>query len=504
MFNTLIRNTAVSAIAYLVISVLGIWVTGALASTYGLAAFGTIALARLFTATGLVGVFDLGAPENASHVIAQARTTGNWAEAWRSVQWLLLFALMAAVFCMAVILTFSSVLGGWIGVERASAEMFAYALAVSAIVLPLCLTAQVAEGVIRGFERYAVVRGLEVTTSLAYAVGCWVLISLREPFFWVIYLYIALASIRALAAYYLAWSVLKPRVAAADMRHASGVWRHMLERTRIVAPNKILTTLQTQSVPFVVGLTVGVAGAGAYDLLMRLPRFAKSTLGLLNSAVLPFASRLEAANSQGALQTLYERGLVVIAFLTAPPLFALAAFSEPLLHLWVGDALAHYWMWQSFAFSTPLVTAIIGFASMSMFSRTSVIRVMALMVVLRLFMQYGIAFLLIGKIGERAFILGATLAVLITAIWELKMLLTLQQVGGPVKRNLVSLFVLCAVLAVLALPATPYVTSVPRLLSALAAFSLLSWVMVWIVVIPKDFQDRLISNLKNSFLSWRK
>lgn len=504
MFKTLIRNTVISAIAYFVISVLGILVTGALASTYGLAAFGTITLARLFTATGLVGVFDLGAPENASHVIARARATDNWPDAWRAVQWLLFFALIAAVLCTAVILSFSGALGGWIGVERASAEMFDHALVVSAIVLPLCLTAQVAEGVIRGFERYELVRGLEVTTSLAYSIGCWILISLSEPFFWVIYLYLALASVRALAAYYLAWLVLKPRVAAADMQHASSEWRQMLERTRIVAPNKILATLQTQSIPFVVGLTVGVAGAGAYDLLMRLPRFAKSVLGLLNSAVLPFASRLEAANSQGALQTLYGRGLIMIAFLTAPPLFALAAISEPLLHLWVGDALAPYWIWQSFAFSTPLLTAIIGFASMSMFSRTSVIRVMTLMVVLRLFIQYGIAFLLVGKIGERAFILGATIAVLITAIWELKMFLKLQQVGGSVKRNLMSLFALCAALAVMALPVAAYVTSIASLLSALAAFSLLSWTIVWILVIPEDFKNRLVTNLKNSFFNWRK
>ena len=126
---------------------------------------------------------------------------------------------------------------------------------------------------------------------------------------------------------------------------------------------------------------------------------------------------------------------------------------------------------------------------------------MTLMVALRLFIQYGIAFLLIGKIGERAFILGATLAVLITAIWELKMLLSLQQVGITVKRHLVSLFALCAALAVLVLPATAYITSIMSLLLALATFSLLSWAMIWIMVIPKEFQERLVSNLKNSFFS---
>ncbi|MCA3164587.1 MAG: hypothetical protein ING17_09010 [Burkholderiales bacterium] len=498
MFATLIRNTAISAVAYFIISVVGIWVTGLLASTYGLAAFGMITLSRLFTATGLVGIFDLGAPENASHVIAQARATGDWADAWRSTKWLWLFVLISSIFCAALILLVSISFSEWIGVEPSGLDIFRQVLVVSAIALPLCLTAQVAEGVIRGFEHYSVARGLEVAASLGYAIGCWVLMTQEKPFFWVIYLFVVIALIRAIAAYHFAWGMLKSHVATAEMRHTKHIWHHMLARTRLVAPNKILSTLQTQSVPLVVGLTVGVTGAGIYDLLMRLPRFLKATLGLLNSAVLPFASRLEAANSQSTLRTLHEHGLVVVAFLTAPPTFALATFSKPLLDLWVGDALARYWLWQSLAFSTPLVTAIIGFASMSMFGRSNVIKFMALMILARIAIQYGMAFLFIGKIGERAFIFGATVAVIITAVWELKLLLKLQKVGKRARFSLLNVFLLCAALGALVFPITIYVTSIPKLLFSLVLFCLFSWAVVWFAVMPKDFRERLLSHLKNT------
>jgi O-antigen/teichoic acid export membrane protein len=231
---------------------------------------------------------------------------------------------------------------------------------------------------------------------------------------------------------------------------------------------------------------------------MRLPRFLKATLGLLNSAVLPFASRLEAANSQSTLRTLHEHGLVVVAFLTAPPTFALATFSKPLLDLWVGDALARYWLWQSLAFSTPLVTAIIGFASMSMFGRSNVIKFMALMILARIAIQYGMAFLFIGKIGERAFIFGATVAVIITAVWELKLLLKLQKVGKRARFSLLNVFLLCAALGALVFPITIYVTSIPKLLFSLVLFCLFSWAVVWFAVMPKDFRERLLSHLKNT------
>src|SRR3546814_904712 len=153
-----------------------------------------------------------------------------------------------------------------------------------------------------------------------------------------IYLYIAVMACRAVVAYGLAWKEFRQYAQVENMPIPEGVGRHMLERTWLVAPNKVLATIQTQSVPLVVGFVVGAAGAGVYDLLMRLPRFAKSALGLLNSAVMPFASRLEASDSRHALLTLYEHGLLIITFLTAPPLFALAISSKPLLHFWVGDA----------------------------------------------------------------------------------------------------------------------------------------------------------------------
>jgi O-antigen/teichoic acid export membrane protein len=504
LFHTLIRNTAVSAFAYLVISALGIWITGALASTYGLAAFGTITLARLFTASGLVGVFDLGTSENASHVIARARATGDWDDAIRSVQWLLLFAFISALLCALAILLLSQQLGPWLGLDEGKEALFERALVISAIALPLCVTALVAEGIIRGFERYAAVRGLEVATSAAYAVGCFALIRLQQSFFLVIYLYIGLMVLRALAAILIAWKALGKNAAGLFNRPSRDTRRAMFERTWLVAPNKVLATLQTQSIPLVIGLMIGATGAAIYDLLMRLPRFAKSALGLLNSAVLPFASRLEAANSKQALRSLNEHGLVMIAFLTAPPLFAIAAFSKQLLHLWVDDSLARYWMWQSFAFSTPLVTVIIGFAAMTMFGTAKILKTMNLMIVIRLVIQYAIALLLISQLGERAFILGSTAAVLATAFWELRMLLRQQGVDVSVKRRLLKLLALCAGISAGALPVTSFTTTLPLLLLGLALLTALSWLLIWIVVIPEDFRTRLLANLRQSFLHWQK
>src|SRR3546814_11158086 len=113
----------------------------------------------------------------------------------------------------------------------------------------------------------------------------------------------------------------------------------------------------------------------------------------------------------------------------------------------------------------------IGFSSMSMFSKGSVLKIMSLTIIARLALQYGIAALLIGQLQERAFILGTTTAVLLTAIVELRMLLTLQGTERTAILNLVKLIFLCIVVGAAAFPLAAYLTTIPLLLLWLVSFT---------------------------------
>src|SRR5258708_38557060 len=69
--------------------------------------------------------------------------------------------------------------------------------------------------------------------------------------------------------------------------------REILRRALLMFQGKVLGAAQTQVPPLLIAALVGPAGVGTYDIVTRLPRFLKSTFGLLASALLPAAAQLE-------------------------------------------------------------------------------------------------------------------------------------------------------------------------------------------------------------------
>jgi len=92
--------------------------------------------------------------------------------------------------------------------------------------------------------------------------------------------------------------------------------------------------------PFVAGLLFGPTAVGTYDALVRLARVSKILVGLLTSALLPVASRLDERGSSTTFQRLGELGLIMLPMFTLPPLAAAAILSPEILQMWIGPLLA--------------------------------------------------------------------------------------------------------------------------------------------------------------------
>ena len=78
MFASLIKNTAISAVAFLLVSVLGLLLVPYLIQHYGVAGFGVISLARLFVPLMGLGLFDLGFGELSTQAVARSRGLSTW------------------------------------------------------------------------------------------------------------------------------------------------------------------------------------------------------------------------------------------------------------------------------------------------------------------------------------------------------------------------------------------------------------------------------------------
>jgi Na+-driven multidrug efflux pump len=149
-----VQNTAISAVAYALAGVLGLFAVGLIAKSYGLAVLGLIVLSRAFLPTGFLALIDLGVSETTIQAVARGRV-GDWALASEKVSLLTVIAAVIGVTSGVLLWAVSGQLAVVFKVAPDQAEAFVSILKVTALALPIAFLGLIAEGTLKGFEQYA-------------------------------------------------------------------------------------------------------------------------------------------------------------------------------------------------------------------------------------------------------------------------------------------------------------------------------------------------------------
>lgn len=425
MFRRLVVNIAISAVAFFFISAVGILLTPILVHGYGMAAFGLIGLARLFLPTGMLALIDFGVSEVAIQATARAREDGAWRRCASHLTLLTAGSLVMGVMAAILLSTTAFGLADVLNAPPALYHGFAQALLATALCLPLLFLSLGAEGVIKGFERYGWIRTLEVGSNLLYAALALTAVYRNLPFQAVCYAYLIAQSARALVAISLAILTLRYQKLA-PVRWSREDRCEVIARCRQIAYGRLLGSLQSQSPPLLIAILWGAAAAGVYDVLSRLPRFAKSVLGLINSTLLPVAVRLDASANHEGVRRLGETGLLIISLATFPAITASIFFSREILALWIGPQLAADWGWQSLMFLTPALMSIVGFGSNALLGRLNLTRRLNRVTTVQVILQLILSLSLTHLLQEKSFILGQVLSLCITFPWSMRIIIAAQ------------------------------------------------------------------------------
>lgn len=413
MFRRLIINTALSAAAFLTISVVGLLLTPLIVRTYGLAAYGVVTLARLFLPTGVLALVDLGLSEVAIQVVARAREDRNWRAARAQMTLLCLTSTGLGLAAAALLAVGASGLTALFRTPPELTDALVRVLLWTAAALPVLFISLVAEGALKGFERYDAIRGLEVGATALYAGLTIAVIVSGGSFEQVCLAYVAAQTLRALVAIGLATVVL----------HRNGVYpkgwsradrQIIFERSGVLTYGRLIGSLQGQAPPILISMMFGPAATGVYDILTRLPKFMKSVLGLIGSTLLPVAVRLDVSNNTEGVRRLGETGLLMVTLVTLPLVTASMFFSMEILHLWVGPQVSDQWAWLALMFVQPTIMALVGFGSNMLLGRLDLTRRLNAVTTMQVLLQLGLSLAFAGLLREKSFILGQIIAICLT------------------------------------------------------------------------------------------
>jgi O-antigen/teichoic acid export membrane protein len=421
MFFNLIINTGVSALAFFIVSLVGLLLVPFLISNYGLEIFGIITLLRLMLPTGLLAFFDLGFSEITTLSVARARVDNNWGRCESVIGMLLVLSLLIACLLCGLVYASSDFLSNFLNVNPEYAQEFIAAIKITGVTLLLIFPALIFEGVVKGYEKYRYLRASEVFTTLFYAGSVIYFVNYDVDFVVVHYLLLISLVIRGLSYSFLSLYLLNRQVNF-NWRICFDQYKDTFERCRLFGCGKILGVAQVQLSPFIIGVLFSPAAIGLYDVLVRLSRFAKSVLGLLSSTILPFAAKLDAANDNKNLAKLGNEGFLIIGWLIIPPIAWAISFSEPILLLWIGSEFGIFWVWQSITFFIPLLNVFVSFGASALMGRKEIVRKMNFIIFIQIIVQFLIGFILLKPYYEKGFILGQVIATVLTFFLQFRII----------------------------------------------------------------------------------
>jgi O-antigen/teichoic acid export membrane protein len=493
MFGPLLRNIAISAVAYSIVSAVSLLLAPLLIATYGLAGFGQIVIARLFVPNASLALFDFGMSEVATQIIAKGRQSEDWGWSLRTLGLLIVCTCVAGVLVAVLVAALSPFIPHWMGIAPELSGGLSRVILVTALLLPLLFLSLVADGIVKGFEDFKTLRACEVLSATFYGLSAVGLVAIHADVDAICYALLASLILRLISVTIAAARLLKVHGAPRPGFNRES-WDFIRGWAKILSYNKMLGSLQNQIASPLIGILFGPAAVGAVDALSRLPRFAKSVLGLLNSAVLPLAARLEFAASTDDLRRLGQTGLLIVALASIPPLVAGMAFSEPLTRLWLGATLTPYWPWQAILFVVPATNTLVSFGGTVLLTRKRAASAMNGLVTLQVLTQIVLSLALIPWLHEWSFVLGQAIAVLFSFALQMRLIVRELDLSSSLYVALAKLTVISLLVGAAGLPVAHQIGNVVSLVAACAAWSLLIWAICAFAVVRAD-QRRLIRNM---------
>ena len=412
MFASLARNIVITGIAYSVISVVGLVLAPFLIGLYGLGGYGQILLARFLLPSASFGFLDLGIGETATRTIGVSRENGDWDHAASVLSLLCGMALSISAVTALLMIATAHLLPGWMSIAPGQSAGFTNVILLTAALQPVLFLSLVFEGVLKGFERFRRLRLCEISSSAVYAtlavsfgLGGW------GPN-WVSVALLAGLTVRFVIVFLSALPLL--RAAGVRLRGWTRETRgDVLHWSLVMLANKTLGTLQTQAASPLIGLMLGPPAVGAFDAVVRLPRFAKSVFSLLSSTVLPVSAALKARADANALRLLGSYGILAALTISLPPMLFAMAYSHSFLKYWIGSAVVGFWGWQSAMFLVSMLNVAISFGGAILLADRDASSTLNRLTFWQVAIQLVLSVALVPFFAQWAFVVGQVVSVIL-------------------------------------------------------------------------------------------
>lgn len=437
MYQKLIIDTTITGIAFFVSGIIGLIALPLMLKAYGVYVLGLIVSARAFLPTGFAGILDFGISEISSQIIAAARVDNEWPRASARLLALLISAALIGCVVSAAIYSLSPHILKWIDVAPNLQKEFELCLYWIAILNPLLFILICLEGVLKGFEKFLLLRSLETLWLSAHFIAIVLITSFQASYYLIILSLVLCNTIKGICLGFVSWRLF-PHLVIILPSKSDIIF--IKDKAGLLLFSRVLGNLQHQLPIIVMASLFGPAAVGIYETVTRLPRFLKSALGTLAAVVIPTAAKLDAIGHDDEMKNLGVILAVVFPSLLLSLIIPAAIFSQEILYLWVGPDLVPYSHWMSIFLLVPLINTILSFQNSILLGRNSYLYKNNKISCMQTIVQWFLSLFLTWPFAQFGFIAGQVIASMVFGAPAL--LLGNNELGYPktqMKRMIVAL-----------------------------------------------------------------
>jgi len=336
--HQIIRNIMFGGLRYLFIVPIPFVMTPLILHKIGVAGYGTWAV--FLAINGLTSLADLGLVGTLSKFVAEYHARRDFPALTRLLNsglglFLLLDVVVSVLLWLAMPLLANKVFRGS---TLPSAELIAL-LRLFLVVIAANILTQLFASVTTGLQRLDLTNVISAANPLLSAVFGALLLLRGLGLRGLVYGYIA-AGILTVAAYLAVVRTLLPRIVLNPLRFDTTEARKMFGFSLRLYLTQAAVAVHNQIEKVFLGMLVGVAPVGWYDIASDIALKVRGCVGLVLSPVLPAASELDALGDESRMEELYFRTHKYLALFGVPSVCFVAAISRRFLELWIGPGMA--------------------------------------------------------------------------------------------------------------------------------------------------------------------
>lgn len=414
IIKLVIRHNLVNFFGFGVVAVLNIALIPVIISRFGIDHFGMLAMVRYMLPTGILGILDLGIPETIIRHVAFSRgkSSGKLEKSIISFGMVSLAAIGIIVSLLFYIITSVS--------NLITSRYLADVLPVLSLTIMFMYIGFAIESVIKGMELFSIIRLCEIARSALYFIIVIMVIYMDIDFIYVIYALLYTYWIQ-----YLLYLFIYMRYGNGFNLHRiyfSEEIKSYIAYARTILVGKIISNLMTNLPAFIIAPMGGLKAVGIYEALVRLPKYTKTVLSIINASVMPVSARLRGEGDKLSERSLLINGTVLTSFVFLPVLICVIAMSDLILKIWLGEELEPYGIWLGLMFLLPFMTNYLTVGKSMLVVHRSELKKINNIGFLQLIVFSVVGIIFVNRIPEAAFILGIVCAQAIALPIQIKII----------------------------------------------------------------------------------